>query len=90
MVMLRVICVHAGRQGSLWVTRVGHEAEEMAIGALVPLVCQRDVPTNVIDARARPWDDVSGPVVLAVLLLMFMAWLWMFGWSLLVAWGILR
>lgn len=88
MVMLRVACAHAGRQGSLWVTRVGREAEEMGIGAVVPVICQRDMPSNVIDARSRPWDDVIGPVVLAVLLLIFMAWLWLFGWGLLVTWGV--
>lgn len=88
MVMLRVACADAGRQGSLWVTRVGREAEEITIGAIVPVICQRMEPSNVIDARAHPWDDVIGPVVLAVLLMIFMLWLGLFGWSLLVTWGI--
>jgi len=89
LVDLRVAFVLDGRSGELWVTRAGREAEAIGIGSPVRLVCERGHPANVIDAAKRPWDDVIGPAVFAVLLLIFMLWLWPYVIRLLVAIGVL-
>ena len=57
------------------VTRHDHHKQSYQEGDVISLICERGNPANVMDAQRRPWDDVMGPMVFALLLFAFMGWL---------------
>ena len=59
-------------------TRADHQQNRYEIGDIVGLLHQEYRPANAKDAQSHPWHDVIGPVVFAVLLFAFMAWLLLF------------
>ena len=79
---MRVTYDHDGKSFEHWVVRSGPEAATFGIGNGVKLLYEKQNPPNVIDAAKRPWDDVTGPMVFAVLLFIFMFWLFLVlvGW----------
>jgi hypothetical protein len=55
-------------------TRTDHQRRQYGVGSVVELICEQGRPGNVIDVERRRWDDVIGPFVFGLLLLLFMAW----------------
>jgi len=74
---LHLVYAVAGRQYACMTTRTDNLRVSYQTGMAIDLLCQTDNPANVMDASLRPWDDVIGPVVLGVLLLLCMGWLWL-------------
>ncbi|MFM9942401.1 MAG: DUF3592 domain-containing protein [Hyphomicrobiaceae bacterium] len=56
-------------------TRTDHLIMQYQVGSRLDLLYERGDPANVMAASRRPWDDVAGPVVFSVLLVLFMGWL---------------
>lgn len=71
---LLVKYVRDGRDYEHALTRADHQRRQYGVGDVVELILERGRPANAIDAERKPWDDVIGPAVFGLLLLLFMAW----------------